>query len=161
MMDGIRAYALTLICTALVCGILMQLLPGGTTGKLLRTVCGAVMLSVLLAPLCRIELPDFEIFLEEFSVSGEQIAQTGAEMMEEERLQLIKAGLEAYVLERAKSLNCPVRAEIWLDAEGYPDSIHVTGEISEDQRHQLSAILSNDLGIPEENQQWTAENQKN
>ena len=161
MMDGIREFALTLICTALACGILMQLLPGGTTGKLLRTVCSAVMLSVLLAPLCRMEMPDFEGFLEEFSASGEEIAQTGADMMEQERIVLIKAGLEAYLLNRAEELNCPVRADIRLNAEGYPDWIHVTGAISEDQRRQLSSIISNDLGIPEENQQWTVENQKN
>ena len=161
MMGGIREYALSLICTALVSAIVMQLLPEGTAGKLLRTICGAVMLLTLLSPLLRMELPDFEGYFEEFSVSGEQIAQTGADMVDQERLVLIKAGLEAYVLERAESLNCPVRVEIWLDADGYPDSIHVAGEISEDQRRQLSAILSNELGIPEENQQWTVENQKN
>ena len=161
MMGGIREYALSLICTALVSAIVMQLLPEGTAGKLLRTICGAVMLLTLLSPLLRMELPDFEGYFEDFSVSGEQIAQTGADMVDQERLVLIKAGLEAYLLDRAVQLNCPVKADIQLDAEGYPYSIHVTGDLTEDQRRQLSAILLNELGIPEENQQWTVENQKN
>lgn len=154
-MEAIHQYALTLICTALVCGILLQLLPSGTMGGILRFVCSALMIYALIVPLYGMDLPDFERFFENYSVKGEYTAQTGADMAEEERLLLIKAGLEAYLLDRAAAINCQITADVCLNMEGYPDSILLTGVVSEDQRQQLCSIISNDLGIPEENQQWT------
>ena len=161
MMDAIRQYALTLICTALVCAILMQMVPAGTGGMLLRLACSAVMLSALLAPLWGMTLPDPEELLGRLSLSGEQMVQAGTDMAEEERLMLIKQGLEAYILDRASGLGCAITADIELDRDGYPVSVRLTGAVPEGLRKELGNMISDDLGIPEEDQQWTVENQKN
>lgn len=160
-MELLRQYALSLICAALISAVLLRLIPGGTTGSLLQLVCSAVMLCALLAPVCRVELPDMEEFFEEFSASGELTARVGEDMAREERFALIKAGLEAYLQDRAAERGCRITARIQLDAQGYPCSVLLTGEVDPDQRGELSTIISEDLGIPEEDQQWKVEDPKN
>lgn len=160
-MEAMRQYALTLICTALVCGILLQLFPAGTSGRLLRLICSAVMLCALLAPVRRMALPELEEITDGFSDSADAAVQEGMDMARKERLMLIKSELEAYILERAAAMRCTITADICLNEDGYPQSVRLTGKVSEAQQEELGTILSNDLGIPKENQQWTLENQKN
>lgn len=161
MMELLRQYALSLVGAALISAVLLRLAPGGTTGSLLRLVCSAVMLCVLLAPLCRVELPDTEGFFEEFFASGELTARAGEDMAREERFSLIKAGLEAYLQDRAAERGCRISADVRLDTQGYPCSVLLTGEAAPQQRRELSIIITEDLGIPEEDQQWKVEDPEN
>ena len=157
-MEALQQMTLSLIGVSLICGILLRLLPGGPMGTLLRLVCGGVLLTALLGSLCRLELPDVQDYLEGFSADAQAVVEDARAMAEEERQSLIKAALEAYILERAGDA---LTVEVRLDRQGLPESVQVWGNLSPRDRQQLGALITNDLGIPEENQQWTEENKGN
>lgn len=154
-MDALKDYVIALTAAALICGILLSLVPDGSLRKLLQLVCGVFLTVTALTPLTRLTWPDISGFLAPYNSQGESIAAMGQSMGQKERLGRIRDALEAYILDKAAALNCPVTLELSLDDTGVPLCVRLEGEYTLFQKQQLMTIITNDLGIPGEDQQWT------
>lgn len=155
-MDNIRGYLLSLIVTCLLCTLLPELLPEGTSRTLLRFLCNLVLAVRLLSPLGNIppELPrELPLFQEE-AVSA---AADGEKLARDALMTVIKEEAESYIMDKAAELGARIRPELELsqDPPHLPESVIIRGTISPEAKASLKRLLSSQFGIPEEAQLWT------
>lgn len=126
----------------------------GAMGNLVKYLAGIFMALTILSPLVRLELPDLTRWMTTFQSEGREAAAAGAEMAEEASRELIKARLEAYILDKAASLGADVTAGVKLDDLGIPESVMIRGKVPAAVKARLAWMLREDLGIGEEGQHW-------
>ncbi len=153
-MASLKDCVLTLICAALVLGILLSVLEEGAMKNLLRLLGGVFLAVTVLQSLTGLELPDPEDLYRDFREQGLAAATMGEELASRERLEIIKGKLTAYILDKADALGARVEVQLTLDENGCPVHAALTGSVSPYVRRRLQQILREDLGIPEEEQQW-------
>lgn len=154
-MEELRQYILGVTAAAMLCGAALSLSPEGTSRELLRLLGGIVLTVCLLRPLAgggfSLELPEPDPW------QGEQIAAEGEKEAREALNRIIKSETEAYILDKAAALEASVEVEITLDQGDPPlprDAV-IRGRVSPYARGRLESILSSELGITKEHQQWT------
>lgn len=157
-MRALGEYVVSLTAAAMVSGLLLALVREGTAKNILRLVCGVVLTVTALTPMVRGNLPDISFFETDWLTLGEAAAASGEEMALDAKTSFIKEGLEAYILDKASAFGADLRAEVTLDADGLPVSVALTGTVSTDARLALEAIITEDLGIPKEDQKWITPN---
>lgn len=157
-MRQLGQYVVSLTAAALISGMLLAMVPEGTTQKLLRLVCGIFLTITALSALPGLKQPDLTAYLENYQQEGEALAAMGEENGRRDQLECIKQAMESYILDQAAALGADVHPDITMAEEGTVRRVVLAGRYRQDQRRTLAAILTNDLGIPEENQQWIQEN---
>lgn len=154
-MQQLRTYVVSLTATATLCGVVLSLFPEGVIQKLLRLVCGIVLTIAVLSPLSDITLCEFSFVPENHLIAGENIAAMGNALAGEEKHRRIQQQFEAYILTKASALDAAVIPMVTLDNQGFPAEVQIKGTWSFSGKQALSAIITNDLGILEEDQIWT------
>ncbi len=155
-----RQYIVSVVAAALVCGILTGFMKDCGVKRLLKLLCGTFLTFTVISPIVKFtvpELPDFGLVFEE----AEKAAQQGKIITEDSLMDIISAQSEAYILDKAKAMEVFLTAEVatsFVDGLPVPESVVLEGEVSPEQRRQLSQIISDELGIPKENQVWTGGN---
>lgn len=154
-MEGLRQYILSVTAAAILCGAAVSLSPEGTARELIRFVAGALLTVCLLRPLVGAR---WELALPRLDTSaGEELAAQGENQAAQAVADIIKAQLQAYILDKAAALGAEVEVELTLE-EGVlpvPREATIRGTAAPYARQQLEKILSSQLGIPKERQQWT------
>ena len=157
-MEVIRQYIVSVAAAAILCGILCCLLGNkGGSGTLIKLIAGIFLALIVIKPLAQIELGDFPAFAAEFGNEAEAAAASGKEITQKAISDIIKAETEAYILDKAESLNAHLTVDVTLssDLPPAPVSVRLTGAVSPYAKARLESILENDLGISKENQIWT------
>ncbi len=154
-MEGLRQYVISVVTAALICGIVSGIVQEGRAKPLVRLLCGLVLSLTAIRPIAVIDLADLSDFSLGYAQEAESIAAAGKEMAHEAMEDIIKAGSEAYILDKASDLNTQINVEVTISDEQLPVSAVISGEVSPYARKQLEAILQADMGIAKENQQWT------
>lgn len=157
-MQQLGQYVVTLTASAMITGILLAMLPEGPQRKLLRLTCGIFLTVTALLPLPGLELPDLNLFTEAYNQEGEAMAAMGEEAARAEQNERIKQAMKTYILDKAAMLDTALHPELWMNPDGTPSGVLLTGQWTDQARQQLADIITKDLGIPEEDQQWTQEN---
>ncbi len=156
-MDALREYMIKVTAAALICGVLNTLASKlGSSGKLLRLMCGILMLLTVISPLTRIRLTDLPELGQGIIESGEAFATAGENSAREEMAAIIKEQTQAYILDKANSLGASLEVEVILtqDALPVPCGVRLRGAISPYGKGKMQQILWQDLGIPTEEQIW-------
>lgn len=153
-MLAVKAEVLSLVSAAVLCGILQSMMPGGTGKNILRMMCGVFLLLTVLEPVTSIRFPDLSEYLSGFEDAGEAVSAMGEEMALTERQQLIKLGLEAYILDKAAGMDPMPQVDVRVDDQGRPTAIRIRGALSREDQSVLEQIITADLGIPKEEQEW-------
>ena len=156
-MQRLGQYALSLVATAMICGILLSFFREGTVKNILRMVCGIMMITAASTALRDLDISELTVISERFYTEGKTIAAMGEDLARDEKLQCIQQRLEAYILDKANALNAPVIPQVKLNPDGLPVEVRLWGQCSDQARKALTAMITNDLGIPEEDQKWTGE----
>ena len=157
MMQQLGQYVLSLTSAAIICGLLQSLFRDGTTGRLLRICTGIVLSIVALSPLICLRIPDLCLFYDSYISEGNDIATMGEELAEAEKSRCIQREFEAYILDKANALNADITAEVRLNNKYLPVEVRMHGQCTDSARKTLVEMITNDLGIPEEDQKWTEE----
>lgn len=153
-MDGIRQYIVSAVAAGTVCAVVKVLLPEkGMAARLLRLVCGIFLTFTLLSPLKKLEIPDYSNYLSDFSGEGQAIAQSGEKLARDAMGDIIKSQSEAYILDKAQTLNASVTVDISLDEDLLPTEAVLTGTVSPYGKSVLTACME-ELGIAKERQTW-------
>lgn len=153
-MDSWKQYVLSIITCAFICGILSQIISDTKRKALMRLVFGTVLAIFLLRPFSDINIENvLERSLLDQTAANLFIAE-GEKTAAEAKTEYIKASCEAYILDKAAKLGTEVSAEIFLDHNLMPTFAEIEGALTPDLQMQLQTILTDDLGIPKENQSW-------
>jgi len=156
-MEGLRQYIVSVTAAAFLCGILAGIFRNSASKELLRFLCGLFLAVVAIRPIVGLDLSALESYAVPYGAEAESVAAMGENMAREAMADIIKTRSEAYILDKAASLDLSVQVEIRVsqDADPVPVSARIRGEASPYARAQLEQILTTDLGIAKENQQWT------
>lgn len=151
-MEGWKGWVLDILTVAMVCRILLLLLP---KKELTELICGVLLTVVLMHPLTGLRLesfPDIQQFLPE---SPECLLAAGTETAAAAKSAYITDRYEAYILDKAKAMGADIQPQIQIDEDWLPVSACIRGDMDPQIQKQLEQILIRDMGITKENQQWT------
>lgn len=154
-MDSWKQYIFSIVVCVFSCKIVSQIIFDPKRKALMHLVCGTVLAIFILRPLSNINLEDLLYFPLLDEGTAEHCITKGEKIAAEAQAEYIKASCEAYILDKAKRLGAEITAQVLLDENLIPQSADIEGSLDPDIQIQLQNILSDDLGIPKENQIWT------
>lgn len=159
-MEFVQSWIVSVTVSAIIIAIAEGLMPNGTVKKVGKLTGGLVLMLGILQPIVRLDYE--ELFL---AANGLQEITVESQVKEESDTALLKSIIEqemaAYVLDKAQSLgySCAVSiyCELGENQVPYPTQAEIRGILDEEQRHQLTKLISEDLGIPQQNQTYINE----
>ena len=160
-MAAVRTYLLQVTCAAVVCGLIHTLVgKKGTVATGVRLLSGIFLTMTLLGPLVNLHLSELPDLLQEIEYAGSSLVTEGENSSRQAMAKRIKEKTEAYILDKANSLDARVSVAVSLteDTVPVPCGVVLRGSISPYARMRLKEIIAQDLGIPEEGQTWTVTN---
>ena len=156
-MDWIRQYLLQLLAAGLIAGGVRRLLPEkGTAATMGRLLTGLFLAFTVISPLKSLTLSPWEAGLEALQQQADAAVQTGTETARQALRAGIKQRTEAYILDKAAAYGCQITVEVSLSEEPIPVpvSVRIQGNVAPYARGQLENMLTGELGIAKEAQQW-------
>lgn len=151
-----KRYILSIVISGIVCGITGTMLnKNTTTGKLVKILTGVLMCVTILTPLTQISFEHITDYFDTLSIDAEYYTQNGKSAAQTDIHAIIKSQTEAYILDKAESLELKVAVEVELDEnDSVPCGVIITGAISPYAKRIMEAYLEETIGISKENQQW-------
>lgn len=155
-MDAFRRYLFSLICCALVAGILYDLADKTSFKKQIRLVCGLFVTIAFLQPIVHMSLPDPEQIGDRYFTEANQATTQGENLRLRSLGGIIKDEAESYIQKEAKAIGADLSVEVTLGAGDPPrlEAVVLRGAFDGDVEKTISNILTRELGIPKENQTW-------
>lgn len=155
-MGSLRAYILSVICAAVICGILQMLVPKGTVSTLIKVITGLVVVITALSPFINEEIFRWDLQFDRIVSDGSAAITAGQDAASELLKERIKEETESYILTKASAMGITLAAEVEVasDFPNAPERVILNGNVSPYGKQQLTSYLSSELGIPEENQKW-------
>ena len=139
---------LSVICAALVCGILTDMSAKTSFEKLIRLLCSVFLAVTVVYPLIRYRFPGWNADM--------SIFQPGEKIYFQSIASIIRTETEAYILKEAKSIGADLTVAVELDAGNppAPESVTIRGNFEASVETTLSQLIADELGIPKEHQTW-------
>lgn len=156
----LKDYILRILCCVLFCGVVLSVFPQGSVKNLLRTCTGIFLTILLLSPVTDMRLPSLDGISQNYLQQSRTAVAEGEDYARRQRCAFIKESLEAYILDKAGKLGCELSAAVEVDEEGYPVCVVLWGDIPDNTRKKLEAMLWEELGIAKEDQQWNGSQTK-
>ena len=156
-MEAIRQYLLTVTVCGIACSVLQSFFQKkGAISGMIKLLTGLVLTVTILSPWMKIQLGDFFVYWESISKDAQVIAEDGIAQSNSEWKKSIKEKTEAYILDKAATLQQELEAEVHLSeaTPPVPDSVIIKGNVSPYAKRLLKQMIQVDLGILEENQIW-------
>lgn len=153
-MEGLRQYAISVACAAILCSILTRIASQNSERNLMRLISGLILTIVVIRPVSRIELPSLKEISFPQDAAANIAVEEGKELAEESMNDIIKRTCEAYILNKATALGADVHVSVSVNAQHIPIAARITGDVTPEIRKQLAQTLETDLGITKENQSW-------
>lgn len=159
-MELLGRWVVGLAGAALCCGLALSLTPRGRVHRVLRLVCGMVMVIALISPLMDIDIGELSVNSAYYRERLGDLQGRTQETSDRLSRTIIEEECAAYILDKAQVIGLDIQAVSvtakWGD-EGwfYPCEAHITANGgSEEQRGRLAAFIEGELGIERERQYW-------
>lgn len=156
-MEQIREYLVSILCASMICGIALALVgKKETLGKLMKILTGLILTVVVLSPWVSIRLDDITFYLEDLQFEAEDAVASGSAYAASSMEEIIIENVQAYILDKAASQGVEVTVEVRLSKEypQVPTGVTISGSVSPYAKRILSQDISQNLGIPVEDQLW-------
>ena len=154
-MDGLRQYVITVTAASILVGILIAFTgKSGTAGTMVKLLGGLFLALTAISPVLRIDFSLLSDIATGYSAEGQAAAAYGKELAQDQYRSIIKAEVEAYILDKAALYEAQIQAEVTVNDAGIPESAVLRGAVSPYAKQQLKKVLKDDLGITEEAQTW-------
>jgi len=146
---------------ALICAAATALTPKGKTKNVLKFICGIVLICAMVNPIIKQDFPSMSLEMSKYRSDADDIIASAEEKENKLSRTIIENELEAYILDKAQSLNMQLESvEVsakWGD-EGcwYPYEVSITANIPQRERMLISNCIEAELGVPKERQNWSA-----
>lgn len=154
--DWIRSIA----AAALIASLAMALTPKGKVQRVLKVVCGVLLIIAIISPLTDGGTENISVDLAEYRAKADKIADTAEENDMNLSRGIIEREFEEYILDKASEIgvflqSADVTVEWGTDGYWYPCEVTLEGEITTGDRNRLSAVIESELGIPTDRQNWS------
>ena len=155
-MNVLRGYVLSVVCAALVCGILTDIAEKTGFAKPLRLVSSIFLAFTLVRPLLHLRFPAWEMQKNFYMEDARTAATRGENVHAQSVAAIIRQETEAYILKEAKSIGASLEVKVELSNGDSPVPAAVTlqGDFDASVEMQLGRLLADELGIPKEHQTW-------
>ena len=157
-MDNVRQYLISIIAAIMFSSIATLIAEkNGTLSTSIKLITGLFLTLTIIAPWINVRVGDITTYFSDVDSQAESLALHGEDIAIAETKDIIKSNLEAYILDKASALDLDIQAEIFM-SEGdlyAPSFVALKGAVSPYAKRRLEQIISDDLGIPKENQTWT------
>ena len=157
LMEEIGQYLLRLTAAALVCGIATAFLGAkGAFGGVIKLLAGIYLTLHIVSPWVQLRLDVWADLSGNFTTAAGQFSAQGQNTAREAMAERITQQTQAYILDKARSLDAELTVDVFLGdgAIPVPIGVRLEGNISPYARKLLSQMLKDDLGIPAEEQIW-------
>lgn len=159
-MQQLGQYVVSITVLALISGFLLALLQEGAARSFVRLLSGILLIMTAISPLKDVFFPDMTEFTADYLQDGREAAGQGEWIARKERTARIKEALEEYICDKAAALGADLRASVSLDESDAPVSVKLIGTTDEKIRQELQALITKELGIRKENQEWIGQTGK-
>ena len=142
---------------ALLLGILQTIAGKKETQAVLLQLIGGLFLTfTVISPIVNIEADEILDLPWDFTLQGSTIAEQGQSYSRNQLRRIIKDRTEAYILDKALTLQAQLQVEVMLsqDEVPVPTSVRLQGSVSPYARNVLQQWLQDDMAIPKEHQIW-------
>lgn len=155
-MGPMASYVLRLACGSLFSGLLLSLAGGnGSSGKILKHLCGLFLIFLAISPIKELELSDLIPELEWYHSQGADFIQQGEKQAQEAFSELINDQYRAYILTRAEELSLSPEVSITTDPEsGIIQELILQCNATPGEKQLLTDLLCRDLGIERSAVHW-------
>ena len=153
-MEALQQYGTAIISAALICAVVTRLSSSGVCNAIIKMLCGVFLTLVILRPLWDDGRLRLELSLDSWMRQAETISTEGAAIAGRMKRDIIKQELEAYISDKATEMHAQVEVRITVGEDMTPASVIIDGSFSPMAKKSLSKVLSNELGIPMERQEW-------
>lgn len=156
MIEMMRQWLISVTCAALMAALAESLMPKSGAGQIGRLTCAMVLVCAILRPVLSVDVPDPNETLNAIyrNIQAEQqvLEQRSGAMLKT----LIERDSAAYIVDKAARLGVVCQAQVeCVRAEGgtwLPYSVHITGQMEDSRREELTVAIQNELGILPEHQ---------
>ncbi len=154
-MGRIQEYLLAVTGAAIICSVVMRLMPkAGTAAAIGKMICGVFLAVTVISPLAKLELQYFDDITTDYRLEASKAVEEGKQQAAAEYQKVIIEKTEAYILDEAQAMGLTVQVTVSLSDTFAPEKITLKGNASPYARKQLEAVIVRDLGIAKENQTW-------
>lgn len=149
-----------IVGAALICAAASALTPKGKVKNVLKLLCGIVLITAMINPIINQNLPALSMDISEYRKQADEISGSAEEKENSLSRTIIEDELEAYILDKAESLDVKLQSvEVsvkWGD-EGcwYPYEVHLTADIPQMKQKLISNSIEAEMGVPDERQYWS------
>ena len=152
-MDEIPGQILRIVGAAILCTVIVDLMPKGKQ-SIIKIICSVFMGITILLPITGFKISDFSKYEALIDQSAASITEEGAKQANKAQSDIIKDNLEAYILKKATDMGADITASITLSNSLEPESISIEGDTAPYTRQQIEKMITTDIGIPKERQNW-------
>lgn len=152
-----REYLLSVTCAAILASILSGFFDKkGSVSTVIKILCGVFVTLAVIRPVFQLDIPDITTYLSDLEWNSSAVTQQGILDAAQAQSNVIQQQAEAYVYDKAAQLGCEIQVIVTLNPEApyQPISAQISGAVSPYAKSALTAILTEDLGIQKEAQQW-------
>ena len=157
IMHRIGEYLLSITAAAIICVVAKYAVgEKGSSGKIIRVITGLFMAITFISPLVNIRIENIEKYFEDFYFDASNVVSSGSDMANEAMADIIKRQTEAYILDEAARLGVNMDVEVKLSDSSPPQPYQVVieGSVSPYQKQNIIRYISQQIGIPQEQQIW-------
>lgn len=150
-------YIFSIIAASIFISITRAMLPGnGAVVGAVKLIGGLFLMIAVLSPFAKEQWVNLCYMMDEIETDSEEIIMEAQAHTVDQIRQVIKQQTESYILEKAAKLSANIEVDvIFQQNERYhPYEIKINGAVSPFAKQQLTATISESLGIPEEKQIW-------
>jgi len=156
-MREIGQYLLSIIGVSMLISLLQSVVQTSAGKRTVNMVGGLLLILAVLSPLSKPDPASLQQILSRTMMDAEEM-RTGIAVENREILAaLIREKTQAYIWDKAMQLNTELSVQVTLQEDaGFPYPCHVVlcGSVAPAVQKQLSRMITEDLGIPPEEQEW-------
>ena len=157
-MIAIKQYILSIIVSSVLISILDRLTNKNIQlNKQIKLVSSIFMTVVIILPVSSVDISDCLNYMESIRFDASEVTAEGDIIYKEHISKIIKEECESYILEKARQLGVSINVEIYCTDSDIPSplSAYISGTVSPHAKECIQRLISEDLGIPKEEQIWT------
>lgn len=161
-MEVLKSWILAVTGIAMLSAAAVGICPDGPVKKIVKLICGLLMILVILKPVTGLFGDETFPDLEQYRIQAQQSVEESEWKTQGVLEDIIEEETAAYIVDKAACLGADCRAQVWcrVDGEGMtlPDRVEISGSLTDDQRQKLTEQIETELGIPAENQSYLGGN---
>lgn len=158
MVDAVGSWVKTIAGAGIITALALTLTPKGRVHRVLRLVCGCVMVIALVSPILSFDIDSFSMNAAYYRAELEDVQASVDETSNRLYRTIIEEESCAYILDKAQVIGLEVSSVTvtakWGDGYFYPYELFIDAQGTQQDKDALLQAIEGELGIPSERQNW-------